>query len=167
MVHTYYYLNPEGMKHHAELCQFAAERVEELLGVKVGLKLTDFTADYPFWSGLDPNTCFSTHQRSTVSTQHMPFQQTVHLELGGINGQNAFSVRKITDWIDGGDKEKCVDSMNNKISDWLETRGYSKKGEEEVPYEGSGMDHALQEMIENSVSAGATKINIEVGLNGE
>jgi hypothetical protein len=118
MVHTYYHLNQKGMENHHQVCLFASKQIETMFGVKVGLQLSDFSGDSPFWSGLDITGVYQTSANG-LSTQYANWHQDIHIELGGINGPNSFSVRKLTAWMDGGDKEKLVESMNQTIKDYL------------------------------------------------
>ena len=159
MPHFYYFLNEKGMENHAIVCDFGAKCLEKWLGVEPQLKLSHFTSKYPFWSGLDRDIVFSDGDK-TISTQHKDWLGLPHMELGGINGTNAFSFRKLTKYItnwEGNDCDNC-DKMNDEMSDWLETRNFCLKPSDEnakIHYETQvAQNLSIMEMVQNSVCAG-------------
>ena len=170
MVHLFYHLNSTGIEQNAQVCSHGAELMEKHLNIKPGLKLSGWTAKHQFWAGLDLDSIFRLNERSgpihpdliTLSTAHQDFQRTAHMELGGINGSNSFSFRKITDWMDSGDKEKGVDLMNSQMSDWLIAKGYSTTETKRVANsENDDRLFSIQELTENGICAGAKSIDIK------
>ena len=175
MVHLYYHLNSTGIEQNADVCSHGAKLMEQHLNIKPGLKLSGWTAKHQFWAGLDLDSIFRLNDRAgpihpdliTLSTTHQDFQRTAHMELGGINGANAFSFRKLTDWMDSGDKEKGVDLMNEQMSKWLIDKGYSTTETERVGNSESDETlFSIQELTENGICAGAKSIDIKNGAWG-
>tara|TARA_R110000787_G_scaffold99386_7_gene203916 strand:- start:320 stop:793 length:474 start_codon:yes stop_codon:yes gene_type:complete len=156
MVHIYYYLNETGIARNAEICEFVADQIQRHLDLKPVLKLTGWTTKYPVWSGVDTGELYD--DKDGLNTRYQLAQKFPHIELGGINGSNAISVRKITDWMDGGEKEATIDALNALISDWLVENKYTSKGEPKVGE--TSKIHCLQEFIENAQNAGATSVHI-------
>ncbi len=156
MVHLYYHLNDRGISHAAAVCAHAAAEIKATFGIDPCLCLRNWTASYPIWAGANTSEIYLS--KGKLATRHQKAQATIYLELGGINGANSFSIRKLTDWCDRGEKEKMVDAVNKSMSDFIEQNEYHcPTGATD---DGMGMTYSIQEMVENSMAAGATKISI-------
>jgi hypothetical protein len=158
MVHLYYHLNERGIAHAAAICSHAAREMETRGMTAPVLCLRNWTPAYPLWSGVDLSVLYTAHKTGKICSQHQKGQEVPYLELGGINGGNSFSIRKLTDWMDKGEKEAVIDDMNKIISDFIKDNDYH--AETGATDDGHSFSYSLQEMIENSMAAGAKEIHI-------
>jgi hypothetical protein len=161
MVNISYHLNENGMKFSGRICDHVAQLMMEALEMeKVGLKLSSWTCEHPIWGGIDPDSIF--FHNHLLCSQYQEFMKHPHMELGGINGQNAFSIRKITDWVVDcaeGVTNPVIDRLDAQISDYLKENDYNQEAIVEQD-EATALANSVSEQVQNSLNAGATKISI-------